>query len=585
MIAPLRRTLAAKNAARDLRRRVAGFQLLERDLPDTKQRRQFIVEIDALVAMLYQERAAVAGRMADSPDKQARLKEIQQWAQWAHVHCCHQPVYQENASRGLWSSAAAGPPPVLQQWQQVPVPPPAATGRIDDTSSDPELLSLDLEVDLDDGALCLLPTADEFGAAVDAGRSVPVDAPHQESVWASASSGKRRRTDRLHADATPFAPAASADADADEDEDEEGGQQSDELKELGEVAMATLLQLSRLHICNSLGASTSGNGASDLLPVGAIAKHESASEDGLPVIVPATAVTKDASLEEARATLSPVEAFSAHLDRVEQLPVICARLGLCSSASETSIGLQEVAWAREMIDALALESDGSTDPNLEAHALACLRARQWDVPSATELLRRYYHFRVEFSLGTARCREIATPFLSAGVLRCAGGKDQNGRPIWHIAPGRLEQAFAGAGLSRADMAHHFVVAMAVHIEGLLRRYPEGQKIGVRIVWDGRGFKPQLVQPAMLKFMFRAFTQLFPVRVEGVVTLKAPWVIKRFLAAYFLMISCHPVPVEHVKAVAELPGVLGCERGQLDETLGGTRVYDHQAFVQFALGLS
>ena len=68
------------------------------------------------------------------------------------------------------------------------------------------------------------------------------------------------------------------------------------------------------------------------------------------------------------------------------------------------------------------------------------------------------------------------------------------------------------------------------------------------------------------------------------TLKAPWAIKKFLAAYFSMISNH-VLVEHVKTVVELPSVLGCERGQLDETLGGTRMYDHQEFVQFALGLS
>eukprot|EP01052_Picozoa_sp_SAG31_P008382 SAG31_NODE_422_length_15859_cov_5.161865_10_plen_584_part_00 len=583
MIAPLHRTLTARNVARDLRRRVVGFQLLERDSPYTKQRRQFIVELDALVAMLYQERAMLASRMVDSPEEQQRLKEIQRWAQWAHVHCCHQPLYQQAASHGLWSAAAAGPPPAVQhQYPQVPASPPDVAGWINEAPPDPELVPLGLELHLDDGALSMLPTADEFGVTLDAASSVPVDVPRQEKVSTATASGKRRRTDRTHTDGVPFAP--TSDAGPDDADDDQGGQQSEELKKFGEVAMATVLQLARLHIRNSPDTSTPGDRTAALAAASAEAKDELGSKFGPTVVVAATAVTKDATLEETCATLTPVEAFSAHLDRVEQLPVPCFRQGRCSSTSETPIKAQEVVWVREMIDALALKSDCSKDPDLEGRALVCLRARQWDVSSATELLRRYCLFRVKFGLGTARSREIAAPFLSAGVLRCAGGKDHIGRPIWHVAPGRLQQAFAGTGLSRADMVHHFVVAMAVQFEGLVRRYPEGQIIGYRCVWDARGLKPKLLQPAMLKFLFRGFTQLFPLRVESVVTLQAPWVVKKFLAAFFSSIN-KLVRIEHVKCVAELPGVLGCDSGQLDATLGGTRVYDHQAFVRFALQFS
>ncbi len=468
----------------------------------------------------------------------------------------------------------------MQQCPQIAAPPLCAAGWIDEAPADPELVPLSLELDLDDGALSMLPTADEFGNAPDAASSVPVDAPQQENFWDNAAGGKRRRTDRPRVDGA--ASALFAGAADDEGDDQEGDQQSEELKELSEVAMSMLLQLAQLQIRNSPDTSTPGDCIADLAAEDTKAKDEPAEQVGPPVVVAATAVTTDATLEEACQILTPIDAFLEHLDRVEQLPAACARPRLGSSASESTIELQEVGWAKEMVDALTPPgSDSSKDAGLEGRALACLRARQWDVSSATELLRRFCLFRLEFGLGTAHSREIAAPFLSAGVLRCAGGKDQSGRPIWQMTPGHLQQAFAGADLSRADMVRHFVVAIAGSIEGALRRYPEGQKTGCRIVWDGRGLKPKLLQPAMLKFMFRAFTQLFPVRVEGVVTLEAPWAVKKFLTAFFSMVN-KSVPVEHVKDIAELPGALGCDSDQLDETLGGTRVYDHQAFAQFAL---
>jgi hypothetical protein len=62
------------------------------------------------------------------------------------------------------------------------------------------------------------------------------------------------------------------------------------------------------------------------------------------------------------------------------------------------------------------ERRGAAGVELEWQALACLRARHWDVPSATEILRRYALFRLEFGLGTPGCREIVRPFVESGIL-------------------------------------------------------------------------------------------------------------------------------------------------------------------------
>jgi hypothetical protein len=630
VIVPLRRTLTAKNTARDLRRRVAGFQLLlSSEGSDTKQRRQFIVEIDALVAMLDQERAALVSRMTSSAEDQSKLKDIQRWRQWAHVHCCHQPLYLQTAPQGLWSAAAAGPPPVAQQ-PQLPAPPPSVAEW---GAPDPELAELDLDLDLD-GVLSMLPNADDFEIASagndGVGSSVPEPRLHEQSHSSPAASGKRRRTEPETEGAPATAPppvGPSDDAEQAGSVDESGEDEQAEMQELGQRMVETAQQFAQMQIQHS---ETLADDKTEQGLLG-IAETKAAVESwvvdsGRQVVVAATPVTLGAVA--VCPTLTPVEAFVRHLDRIEQLPPVPAAAAAAADASaavaagehanasaQAVLGSdateqQEAAWAREMIAALALDSqtasatpaaaagggggggDGvgeggeggrseADDVDLEWRALACLRARQWDVTSATEMLRRYSLFRAEFRLGTAAgSNESSAHFLQAGVMCCAGGRDGDGRSIWHFRPGRLQDAFVHCAGRREEMVHVYAVGIVVTIEALLRRYPEGQRAGCRIVWDGRGLKPKLMQPGMMKFMVRALFQLVPLRLGGLVLVHAPWFLKKVAASMHLLMKTQ-LRIDDTNDVTQLPSILGCDRAQLHAELGGVREYDHAAFVRAA----
>ena len=133
-----------------------------------------------------------------------------------------------------------------------------------------------------------------------------------------------------------------------------------------------------------------------------------------------------------------VEGLVAQLDLVEQLP---PPLSMALGGHTVRSTEQEAASVGEMMAAhraggeggggaggagrgaaagaragAAVGAGGGGGGELEWQALACLRARYWDVPSATEMLRRYALFRLEFGLGTPGCREIVRPFVESGIL-------------------------------------------------------------------------------------------------------------------------------------------------------------------------
>lgn len=148
---------------------------------------------------------------------------------------------------------------------------------------------------------------------------------------------------------------------------------------------------------------------------------------------------------------------------------------------------------------------------------ACLRARKGDVERAHALLSNYVKWRHDTKFEEQISAFTMGKLLRTGIFVVAGNKSKEGRPILMIR----YKYFNPKVFAPIDVA----LALGAVVEYILREYPESQSNGVVVLDDMAGFSVGNFDFRVFKFLEKAMTQVFPMRLAAIHIANPGWIMK------------------------------------------------------------
>jgi hypothetical protein len=231
---------------------------------------------------------------------------------------------------------------------------------------------------------------------------------------------------------------------------------------------------------------------------------------------------------------------------------------------ETALGL--LPGFRNELD---LNSDSKCFPDDNS----LLRFLYWK-PNIHRAKERYhklrdYHRNNPWAFGKVNDDPVLKRVLESEVIVAPDGMlDKMGRAV---VVGRLRNNDMSDGRTAKDVAR-----MAVYtIDRLLER-PEAQTKGVVVMHDLKGLSRSNVDPGIPKLIFEALLGHFPLRIQGIYLLDAPFFFKLLFNVIGIMMPTKLKQRTHfVSSIDEIP----IEKSELLVEHGGNRVHDQKAWVE------
>lgn len=160
---------------------------------------------------------------------------------------------------------------------------------------------------------------------------------------------------------------------------------------------------------------------------------------------------------------------------------------------------------------------------------ACLRARNGDIHRALSLALNFlewrrsirYHDAISVNVSPA-VREL----LYSGVFNVAGNVSRDGHPVLTIR----YRFYDPQRYATADGA----ITFAILVEYMLREYPAAQSHGMVVMEEMDGVTPANIDLRLVRFLTRAFSGSFPLRISAMYFVKPNRAVRtglRFLSPF------------------------------------------------------
>lgn len=202
-----------------------------------------------------------------------------------------------------------------------------------------------------------------------------------------------------------------------------------------------------------------------------------------------------------------------------------------------------------------------------------MRSRKYDIQRALQLLQSFHEWRQRLKLlernyhTDAKLREL----IARGVVEPTGQQDRVGHYILV-----LRMAKADPKRFTPDDAIRNIYAA---LEYTYRRYPEAQSTGVAVLVDQREASLKNMDTAVPRVLFKALANHFPCRFGGLYAVDPPLFFRMLLPVAKLLLKRKLRERLHIlRTVDELTEHF--EPSELLADFGGTKAYDHSAYVEW-----
>eukprot|EP00045_Choanoeca_perplexa_P003129 m.28776 g.28776 ORF g.28776 m.28776 type:complete len:347 (+) comp11880_c0_seq1:395-1435(+) len=205
-------------------------------------------------------------------------------------------------------------------------------------------------------------------------------------------------------------------------------------------------------------------------------------------------------------------------------------------------------------------------------ALACLRARKYDLARTLELMKSFDAWRTRLQLLERNYHTDAElqALIKLGVVEPTGQRDVVGHYVLV-----LRMAKADPKRFTPDDAIRNIYAA---LEYLYRRYPEAQSAGVAVLVDQRGASLKNMDTAVPRILFKALANHVPCRFGGLYTVDPPLFMRMLLPVAKLLLKRKLRDRLHVlRNVEDLLKYF--QASNLLEDFGGTMASEHDVYLE------
>ena len=210
-------------------------------------------------------------------------------------------------------------------------------------------------------------------------------------------------------------------------------------------------------------------------------------------------------------------------------------------------------------------------------ALACLRARKYDIARALELLQSFDLWRKRLQLleRNFHTDDELRVLIERGVVEPTGQRDRVGHYILVLRMARADPK----RFTPDDAIRNIYAAL----EYLYRRYPEAQSAGVAVLVDQRGASMKNMDTAVPRVLFKALANHMPCRFGGLYAVDPPLFMRMLLPVAKLLLKRKLRDRLHIlRNVEEL--ATHFEPSELLTDFGGSRASEHDIYVECVAGL-
>jgi hypothetical protein len=210
-------------------------------------------------------------------------------------------------------------------------------------------------------------------------------------------------------------------------------------------------------------------------------------------------------------------------------------------------------------------------------ALACLRARKYDIARALELLQSFDVWRKRLQLleRNYHTDEKLRELIERGVVEPTGQRDRVGHYILVLRMARADPK----RFTPDDAIRNIYAAL----EYLYKLHPEAQSAGVAVLVDQRGASMKNMDTAVPRVLFKALANHVPCRFGGLYAVDPPLFMRMLLPVAKLLLKRKLRDRLHIlRNVEELSTYF--EPSELLTDFGGSRASEHAIYVESVANL-